>query len=41
MLVHGELEMIARISECFGLLINGGFIYGVYTLDTLPLLVRN
>ena len=26
MLVHEELETIARISECFGLLINGGFI---------------
>ena len=26
MLVHGELETIALISECFGLLINGGFI---------------
>ena len=26
MMVHGELETIARISECFGLLINGGFI---------------
>ena len=26
MLIHGELETIARISECFGLLINGGFI---------------
>ena len=26
MLVHGELEMIARIFECLGLHINGGFI---------------
>ena len=26
MLVHGELKTIARISESFGLLINGGFI---------------
>ena len=26
MLIHGELETIARISECFGLLLNGGFI---------------
>ena len=26
MVVHGELEMIARISECFGFLINGGSV---------------
>ena len=26
MLVHGELETTVRISECFGLLINGGLV---------------
>ena len=26
MLVNGEFETIARISECFGLLINGGSV---------------
>ena len=26
MLIDGEFEMFARISECFGLLINGGFL---------------
>ena len=25
-MVHGELETTAQIFECFGLLINGGFI---------------
>ena len=32
MLAHGELEAIARISEYFGLLINGGFIAMEFTL---------
>ena len=26
MLVHGELETIVRFSECFSLLISGGFV---------------
>ena len=26
MLIYGEFEAFARIFECFGLLINGGFI---------------
>ena len=26
MLIYGEFETFARISECFGLLINGGFL---------------
>ena len=35
MLVHGELETIARIFECFGLLINGGFIAMEFILRIL------
>ena len=26
MLIYGEFEAFARISECFGLLINGGYV---------------
>ena len=40
MQIYGEFGTIARISECFGLLINGGFVASVsYALDTLPFMV--
>ena len=32
MLIYGEFEVFARISECLGLLINGGFIAMEFTL---------
>ena len=40
MLIYGEFETFARISESFGLLINGDSIASVsYALKTLPFMV--
>ena len=40
MLIYGEFGAIARISECFSLLINGGSVASVsYALETLPSMV--
>ena len=40
MLICGEFEAFALISECLGLLINGGFIAMEFIL-ILPFLVRD
>ena len=40
MLIYGEFGLIARISECFGFLINGDSFASVsYALETLPFMV--
>ena len=40
MQIYGEFGTIVRISECFGLLINGGSVASVsYALETLPFMV--
>ena len=40
MQIYGEFGTIARIFECFGLLINGDSIASVsYALETLPFMV--
>ena len=40
MRIYGEFGTIARISECFGFLINGGSVaYVFYALETLPFMV--
>ena len=41
MLVYGELETIARLSECFSLLINGGFFIWCPYFESPSFLGRN
>ena len=39
MLIYGEFGTIARISECFGLLINGSSVAVTHILEILPFMV--
>ena len=40
MRIYGEFGTIAKISECFGFLLNGDFVASVsYALETLPFVV--